>query len=130
MTEQQLQSKIVVWFSQTFPDRRGCLFLVNNDSFNVRDKMKKKALGLISGVSDLVYVYNGIICGIEIKAPGSRHNSDHVRNQIEWGEMIQRSGGFYIISSDQEEIKNFIKHPYHFDLEKIKGRLNKSTILF
>ena len=110
MKENRLQYEIVVWFSQTYPQYRGHLFTVNNNTFNVKDAATKRAMGLFKGVSDLIFIVpnSGKIAGIEIKAPGSKHTTDHIKIQLEWGNIITNAGGFYLMTSDEDKIKRFI----------------------
>lgn len=121
MSEKQLQQQIVVWFSQTFPDMRGHLFAVDNDTHNIKQAMAKRGMGMISGVSDLIYFspITGILNGIEVKAPNTRHDTAHLLNQIEWGKLVYNSGGAYIMSADIEHIKRFIQNPSGFIVPNI-----------
>ena len=110
MTEQQLQSKTVIWFSQTFPHLRGCLFEINNDGYSLKHSMTRRAMGRVPGVADLIFLQPATakICALEIKAPGSTHKKEHIQRQIEWLQLVQDNGGFAIMSSDENEIKEFI----------------------
>jgi hypothetical protein len=92
MSEKQLQAKIVIAFSQAFPERRGRLFA----TFQETDKGSYlTSLGLVRGVSDLLYVTAyGELVGIELKEPGSKHKSDHVREQAEWLMKVPAKGYF------------------------------------
>ena len=103
MKEHHLQHEIVKWFSQTYPQYYGCLWATFNE-----DSKHKSSSGMITGVSDLILFLHGKFAGIEIKAPGSRHAADHIRNQIAWGVNIIQNGGYYLISANEIEIKNFI----------------------
>lgn len=111
MKEKKLQCELVVWFSQEYPQLRGLLFEANNDTYNVKHAMKRRSMGMISGVSDLIFIIpkNGRIAGIELKAENSVHNKQHVKNQLEWGEKIITNGGYYLITSSFVKAKNFIK---------------------
>lgn len=107
MSEKQLQHRIVMKFSHDYPHLRGCLFLIDNDTHNVKHAMTKKSSGMVAGVSDLILVHpiTKIMCGIEIKAPNSRHKTSHLQQQIEWGVNVPKG---YIMSADESEINNFI----------------------
>lgn len=109
-TEAQLQHDVIVWFSQEYPDFRGLLFEVNNDTYNRNHAMKRRSLGMIKGVSDLVFIIpsNGHVAGIELKAPGTTHQMDHVKNQVSWGKTLIDNDGYFIISSSKEDVKYFI----------------------
>lgn len=110
MTEKQLQHKIVMWFSQQYPKYRGLLFEVNNDTYNIKHASTRLAMGMISGVSDLIFIVpsTGTVFGIELKAPGSRHTKKHIANQLQWGQKVIENGGYYIMSSDIEFIQSLI----------------------
>lgn len=110
MTEKQLQFKIVTWFSQTYPEYYGLLFEVNNDTYNAKHAMARRGMGMISGVSDLIFIMpgSGKVCGIELKAPGSRHDKNHIYNQLRWGDFLRKQGAQYIMSSDIDFVKKCI----------------------
>ena len=108
--EKKLQNELVMWFSQTYPYLRGCLFEVNNTVTNINHLSSRRGMGMFYGVSDLILFVNGVFCGIELKAPGSVHSSAKVQRQLEWGNIIRDNGGIYIISSDVTTLKNFIEH--------------------
>ncbi len=111
MKEKKLQYELVVWFSQEYPQLRGLFFEANNDTYNVKHAMKRRSMGMISGVSDLIFVMpkTSVIVGIELKAPKSVHSKQHIQNQITWGEQIIANGGYYLITSSLTKAKNFIK---------------------
>ena len=133
MKENRLQYEIVVWFSQTYTHLRGHLFTVNNNTYNVKDAATKRAMGLFKGVSDLVFIVPkcGKIVGIEVKAPNSKHNVYHIKSQFDWGQTVINSGGFYIMSSNSNIIKNFIKSlilGYTDEAMSIMNRENNNVI--
>jgi len=101
--EDKIQVEIVLWFSHTFPEYRGCLWGVFNE-----DSKHKKSLGMHKGASDLMLFVNNTFAGIEVKAPNSTHKTTHISQQLEWGTTIIKNGGVYMICSDIEEIKAFI----------------------
>jgi hypothetical protein len=53
---------------------------------------KSISMGIVSGVSDLIFIDNNYLCGIELKAKGSRHKRRQIELQVEWGELIERCG--------------------------------------
>lgn len=100
MKESTLQSKMVVDFSQKRPNEKGLLWATGNRTLSERDGMKQKAMGLVAGVSDLIYFKNGIFVGIEVKVKGSKHSKSHIKKQLEWGLKIEQNGGeWYIVTS-------------------------------
>src|SRR6056297_498023 len=110
MTEQQLQHEIVMWFSQQYPQHRGLLFEINNDTQAMKQAMKRRAMGMIAGASDLGLINpnNGQFIGIELKAPGSRHKLKHIKQQVEWGQKLIDAGGMYVMTSQIENVRGFI----------------------
>lgn len=54
MKEERLQHEIILIFNKLYPNHRFCLFHVDNNSANRVTGARKKALGVVSGVSDLV----------------------------------------------------------------------------
>lgn len=65
--ELKLQSDCYRWFHNTFPEYRGLLFHVNNKAKNAIEGNKMKALGTVSGVTDIIYWFKGKMFGIEMK---------------------------------------------------------------
>ena len=93
-SEDSLQAKIVRAFSDKYPERRGQLFLVDNNADNAATMGKKLTLGLIKGVSDLILSDNGNMVGIELKTLDSRHDAKHCIEQAEWIKNWCGRGGF------------------------------------
>ncbi len=112
MTEQQLQHNLVMWFSQEYPQFRGLLFEINNDTRAMKQAMRRRAMGMITGASDLGFIdpLTGMFIGIELKAPGSRHDLKHIKSQIEWGHKVMEAGGMYLMCSELDTIKMFISN--------------------
>ena len=105
MDEKRLQYEFILWFGQTYPNYRRLLFLVNNDARTARVE-----LGMITGVSDLVFCIPNTaeFCGIELKVAETRHKVNHLRNQLSWGDLIIKNGGYYIMADNLDDIKTFI----------------------
>jgi len=111
-----------MWFSRTYPERRGLLFAINNEAaLGGRHAQQLKALGVFAGVSDLIYIRDGIIVGIEMKVKGSRHDKEHVERQIKWGEAIVKAGGEYYICTS---LMGFIQIIFNEVLNTSPGFLN------
>lgn len=108
MSEKKSQYEIVSWFSKEYPQLRGCLFEINNNAIGIKHYSTRLAMGMIPGASDLGLFVNGIFASIEIKLSGTKHQVDHIKNQLRWGETIKEQGGLYIISANKEEIKSFV----------------------
>jgi hypothetical protein len=59
MSESQLQASIFQWHWNSIPAERGLLFHVNNKARNAIEGNRFKAMGVIAGVSDLIYLKPG-----------------------------------------------------------------------
>jgi len=143
MNENKIQHEIIMWFSQKYPQYRGLLFEVNNNPANAKHAIKRKAMGMVAGVSDLVFIIpkSGKICGIEIKAPNSVHKAEHIQRQFDWGSFITLNFGFFLMSSNIIEIKELISNLINENFIdaglickrsyiNINNRLTKKTIRF
>lgn len=106
--ENAIQHEIVMWFSHEYPDLRGLLFEINNNSTSVRGAMYHRSLGRVAGASDLIFFYKTMLC-IELKAPGSSHEKRKILRQLEWGEQVVKAGGLYVMTSDVVMVKRIIK---------------------
>ncbi|MDA3818505.1 MAG: hypothetical protein PF486_14075 [Prolixibacteraceae bacterium] len=106
--EKQFQGAIVLWFSQEYPELYGSLFEVNNSVYSLKHAMSRRAMGMVAGVSDLILIANGNVAGIELKHPKTKHSKAHIQQQTNWGKHIESQGGMYIMSDNEEEVKDFI----------------------
>lgn len=105
-SENKTQHTFIMWFGQKYPEHRGLLFEVNNNVYSLHHASKRRSMGMVAGVADLILVLpnSGKIAGIELKAPGSTHNKDHIRQQVEWGKKVVDNGGFYYITSNIDSL--------------------------
>ena len=98
--EGKIQSSIVKWFGETYPERRGALiaYFANPESKIQGGVML--SMGLMKDVSDLLYFATGgsrYVVGFEIKSEGTYHNVEHLRGQSNW--MLNFcEAGFFIDS--------------------------------
>lgn len=92
--EHKLQAEIVLWYRNTFPERRGSLWgnFAEQDASNA---MFKRPLGLVRGLSDLMFCdEQGRLVGIELKYPNTYHNAQHLLEQAWWLQNIPYKGYF------------------------------------
>ena len=82
-SEHALQADIVVWFWNTYPERRGTLWANFAEQNKVQAAMKKP-LGLVRALPDLMAVRDGKLIGIELKLPNTRHERRHLIEQCQW----------------------------------------------
>ena len=98
--EKQLQAKIVMDFNQKRPEERRMLWSTRNTTFSAKDGMTQRAIGMVRGVSDLLYFSNASLIGIELKLPGTKHKVSHILEQYKWGLDLEENGGeYYIVTS-------------------------------
>jgi hypothetical protein len=103
MNELQLQAQIFQYHWNSRPSERGLLFHVNNKARNSIEGAKFKAMGVVSGVSDLIYLKPGgkpIL--IELKTDNGTQSSE----QRKWELHVKSAGYQYLICRSLEE---FIK---------------------
>lgn len=93
-SEANLQSQCVIQFSQVHPELKGNLI----GYFATADSKTKGAinnsLGLVKNCSDLLYIKNGELIGIELKLPDSRHDRLHLIGQALWLLKTPKIGWF------------------------------------
>jgi hypothetical protein len=93
-TEARLQSECYLHFHNTCPALRGRLFLVHNNAHSKREGAMLKAVGLVAGVSDMIYLRDNLppLC-LEFKtSTGSQQ-----RVQKEWQAVAEATGCEYRI---------------------------------
>lgn len=112
--EVKLQSEIVREFSARFPHLRGQLFHVPNQRNHQLQAMQARSIGIFPGVADLLYFKEYTVHGftvenvckliaLEVKESSSSHKLDHVRQQYEWGVILENAGGKYVIVMSVEQ---------------------------
>jgi hypothetical protein len=103
MTETQLQAQIFQYHWNNLPKERGLLFHVNNKARNAIEGAKFKAMGVVSGVSDLIYLKPG---GKPILIELKTDNGAQSIEQKKWELHVKSAGYQYVICRSLEE---FIK---------------------
>jgi hypothetical protein len=105
-TEARIQSECVQWLWNERPEMRGRLFEINNNPLNKIDGARRKAMGMIAGVSDLILLREGKtpIC-IEMKDATGRQS----QAQKEWQKVAESTGATYAIVRNLDEFKDIIK---------------------
>lgn len=105
MNELQMQAEWSQWFWNTYPAERQMLHLNDNNSYNRIEGARKKALGVVKGVSDFEYIdYGGVTWWIEAKLPGEIQLPEQVIFQAK----VEARGHRYIIIYSFEDFKKFI----------------------
>ena len=110
MREDKLQHNFIMWFGQTWPEYNDLIFEVNNNPKNQIHGTYRKSMGMKKNVSDLILIRpnSGEVIGIELKAPGSVWPKDHIENQFNWGKLVIKNGGLYIMTSCLDTLKDFV----------------------
>lgn len=104
-SENALQQQCYMWFHNTYPQYRGCLFAVPNGGArsSIEGKLFKET-GLIPGVSDMLLMIGGYTYCIEMKTIIGYQSE----KQIEWQKIIEKQGFKYYIIRTLEEFKTII----------------------
>lgn len=105
MTEIQLQAAIFQYHWNNFTNERGLLFHVNNKARNAIEGAKFKAMGVVSGVSDLIYLKPGgvpILIELKIESGGQ---SDV---QKKWQSKVISAGYQYVVCRSLEDFLKLI----------------------
>lgn len=111
MTEEKLSSDIVRKISELQPEKRGQLLHIPNERNNQSQVWKAKSIGIVSGVADFLFFDFGMpLKAMEIKVPGSRHEVDHIKRQLEWGKKLEANGGIWRMILDVNGAVNYIHH--------------------
>lgn len=104
MSESQIQASCVIWMWNTRTDTRGLFFSVTNNSENIGRAMQRKAVGLVSGVSDCLLIWRGSVYCFEFKTESGRQSPA----QIEWMQKVNRHGINYYLVRSLEQFKQII----------------------
>ena len=104
MSEAQIQAACVTWLWNTHPLTRGLFFAVNNNSEHVVWAMNRKAVGLVAGVADTIFLWAGEAYLIEFKTPTGRQSA----KQKEWQNKVVAAGFWYYIIRSLEEFQDLI----------------------
>lgn len=79
-SEEKIQSNCFLWFWNTYPEYRGLLFHVpNGGKRNSREANKLKAMGVVPGIPDLLFLWKGITYYIEMKNATGELSPDQKR---------------------------------------------------
>jgi len=104
--EHHLQVNMIQWFDLQYPKLRLNLFAVPNGSnIGQRAGAYMRAEGLRSGVSDLIFCYNGVSTFIEVKTPKGRQNE----NQKEFQKAVENSGFSYVLVRELDVFRELIR---------------------
>lgn len=106
--EGRIQADCFVWFNNTFPQFRKCLFHVPNENdrsdSNIIQGAIRKSLGIVAGVSDFILlVARGGHHGLCIEMKDERGTQKPA--QKEWQSIVEAQGYVYKICRSLEQFK-------------------------
>ena len=108
-SESRIQQEIVKWFRNNYclkhHQPRYLIFSVPNEGENIKEQLKKKATGLMAGVSDLIVVLDGELLFVECKDDTGRQSE----KQITFEKSVQLLGFKYILVRSLEDFQKKIK---------------------
>lgn len=104
--ELKLQADIVTHFNHNFPEFRGRLFAINNNSQNSLKGAINKRAGVKKGVSDLCFLCEGgKVIWIELKVL----SRDQSEGQKKWQTKVESIGHNYKLARSFKEFYDIIK---------------------
>lgn len=106
-SEDALQQKCYLWFHNNYPNLRGLFFSVPNGGHrDAREAKRLNLTGVVSGVSDTIFLYRSRAYFIEFKRNDER--AVQSKKQKEWQELVERHGFAYFIVRSLEDFKTII----------------------
>jgi hypothetical protein len=101
LEEFKLQAQCFRFHWNERPQERGRLFTVNNNSVGKFEGAIMKAMGVVAGVADMMYLSDAGLIALEFKTPTGRQSPA----QKEWQAVIEAAGYRYVIIRTFEEFK-------------------------
>lgn len=101
LSEFKLQSQCFLYHWNNYPNERGRLFTVNNNSDNKIRAVINQSMGVVAGVADMMYLSDTGLIAIEFKTITGRQSDV----QKQWQETIEAAGYRYVIIRTFEEFK-------------------------
>jgi len=109
MSEEKLQQDIFIWYSNTYPNKRGLLYHNFNNPRNAIQGAKLKTLGLVSGVADLTLLHEGKAYFFELKTATGKQS----KRQKEWSKQVTANNFYYKIIRSLDEFKREVTYIYN-----------------
>lgn len=95
-SEARIQAECVKWIWNEYPETRGLLYHNYNNPPNSRKGAQLKALGLVPGVADLTFLWNGKAYFFELKDEKGKQSEV----QRIWEQKITEQGFYYFVVRD------------------------------
>jgi hypothetical protein len=109
-SEDKIQQECWKWFVNTYclkhHEPRLLMYSVPNDSANVTEQMRKKATGLLAGMSDMHIVFPNKLIYCEFKTPTGRQSD--AQKDVE--NRVNKLGFEYWIVRDLETFKKLVEN--------------------
>lgn len=106
MSEDALQQRCYMWFHNNYPQLRGLLFHVpNGGSRNPIEGKKFKAIGVVPGVADLLFMFKGVTYCLELKTEKGRQS----KKQEDWQKLVEKNNFKYYIIRNLTEFQYIVK---------------------
>lgn len=104
-SELSLQQDCYTYLHNELPHLRGRLFAVNNNSHNAVKGAFNKAVGVLPGVSDMIFLgENRHIAFLEFKLLGGKQSPV----QVKWQELVESLGYKYVIIRSMQDFLDVI----------------------
>ena len=104
ISEFKLQAECFKWHWNNFPDQRGRLFTVNNNAPNAYAGSVMKAMGVVAGVSDMIWLSPTGAVMLEFKAEKGKQSL----SQKWWEGVVQDAGYRYEVIRSVEDFQKVI----------------------
>lgn len=105
--EEELQAACTQWFWNTYPQHRRTLFHVQQKARNRMEGSRFKAIGVVPGPSDLVFITPNMgTVYIEMKLWNGKQSDE----QIDFEEKVTARGQMYLIRRSLAAFQKTIKH--------------------
>ena len=104
MQEFKIQAECFQWHWNNFPDQRGRLFTVNNNAPSAYAGSVMKAMGVVAGVSDMVYLSTAGAVFLEFKDPKGKQSI----SQKWWQGVVEEAGYRYEVIRSVEDFQRVL----------------------
>jgi len=105
-SENRIQQEAVIAFHNKYPNLRGCLFHVPNGGMSAQHGKLLKQIGVVAGVSDLIFLYDGTATLFETKNKYGKQQPV----QENWQRLMEKQGFKYYVYRSKELFMEIIKN--------------------
>lgn len=107
--EERIQYEIVEWFRNNyclkFHNPRYCILSIPNDGKDLKEQMRKKSTGLMSGASDLILILQNRLIFVELKSETGVQSD----KQKDFEVQVNNLGFEYKLIRSLNEFKEYIQ---------------------